>query len=166
MRMPWTKPYTPSRNQRLSPEAYADASTVCFITIRSYGTSSPFLSATLNQMVLQILKEESACSNLVVYTYCLMPDHLHFLIKPRQDGVSVIRFAERFKGKSTNRSWPLGWQGKLWQPRSYDHLVRSNESLAAIAEYILNNPVRKGLVQQAADWEWSGQMNPLPIEFT
>jgi putative transposase len=57
----------------------------------------------------------------------------------------------------------VGRQGKLWQPRYFDHIVRAEEDLRAIAEYILNNPVRKGLVERAENWPWSGHMNPLPL---
>jgi putative transposase len=92
-----------------------------------------------------------------------MPDHLHFLVSPRQDGISVLTFTDQLKGKATNRSWKAGWQGKLWQPRYYDHVIRTDESLVAIARYIVENPVRKGFVARAEDWPWSGQMNPLPL---
>jgi len=91
-----------------------------------------------------------------------MPDHLHFLVSPGEDGASVLSFTEQYKGKTTNESWRFDWQGKLWQPRYYDHIVRDDEDLVLIARYILDNPVRKGLVKHAEDWPWSGQMNPLP----
>ena len=77
--------------------------------------------------------------------------------------ISTLKFTDRYKGKTTNQSWTFGWRGKLWQPRYYDHIVRAEEDLRAIAEYILNNPVRKGLAERAADWPWGGSMEPLPI---
>ena len=85
------------------------------------------------------------------------------------DGVSVgssgaaLTFTDQYKGKATNASWTAGWYGKLWQPRYFDHVVRTEESLVAIAEYILNNPVRQGLVENPDAWQWSGEMNPLPL---
>ena len=132
-------------------------------TIRAYQKQSPFVRDDLNTLALDILREEQERQNCSVYTYCLMPDHLHFLLSPREDGISVLTFTNQHKGKATNRSWTVGWQGKLWQPRSYDHIVRHEESLRMIAEYILDNPARRGLVESAEDWPWSGHMNPLPI---
>ena len=117
----------------------------------------------LNQLVLDVLREEEQRQNCAVFTYCLMPNHLHYLVSPRQDGISVLKFTDQYKGKATNRSWTVDRHGKLWQPRYYDHIVRAEEDLRAIAEYILNNPVRKGLVKHAEDWPWSGHMNPLPL---
>mgnify|MGYP003730669011 CR=1 FL=1 len=114
-------------------------------------------------MVISVLKEEQAHWNCVVYTYCLMPDHLHFLVSVAEEGASVLVFTERFKGKTTNASWKSGWQGKLWQPRYYDHVIRKEESLVKIAQYILDNPVRKGLCASAEDWPWGGCLNPLPL---
>ena len=117
----------------------------------------------LNELILDTLRDEQEHQDCAVFTYCLMPDHLHFLVSPRRDGVSVLTFVNQYKGKTTNFSWRVGWQGKLWQPRYYDHIVRSDASLRAIAEYIIDNPVRRRLVDYADDWLWSGCMTPLPI---
>jgi putative transposase len=132
------------------------------MTVRAYGDQIPFRSDDLNRAVINLLREESEGMNCLVFTYCLMPDHLHFLVSPKFDGVCTLAFTDRYKGKATNGSWKVGWQGKLWQPRSHDHVVRREESLRAIADYIRANPVRQGLVEYAEQWPWSGEMNPLP----
>jgi putative transposase len=161
--MSWDKPYHPPRNQRLDLDLYTRAHNVCFITIQAYMHQSPFVRDDLNRLTLDTLCEEQERQNCIVFTYCLMPDHLHFLVSPGQDGISILKFTDQFKGKATNRGWTVGWRGKLWQPRYYDHIVRAEEDLRAIAEYILNNPVRKGLAERAVDWPWGGSMAPLPI---
>jgi putative transposase len=161
--MPWNKPYHPPRNQRLDLELYTLANRVYFMTICAHLQQIPFIRDDLNRLILDTLREEQERQNCAIFTYCLMPDHLHFLVSPCQDGISVLTFTDQYKGKATNRSWTLGWRGKLWQPRYYDHIVRAEEDLRAIAEYIFYNPVRKNLVAHAEDWPWSGQMNPLPL---
>ncbi len=161
--MPWDKPYHPPLNQRLDRSLYQQADHVTFITIRAYLNQVPFTNNALNKMIVDTLHEEQERQNCAVFTYCLMPDHLHYLTSPNRDGISVLTFSDQFKGKTTNRSWQQGWQGKLWQPRYYDHIVRDEESLLEIAEYILNNPVRKGLVERPEDWRWSGHLTPLPV---
>ncbi|MHC1727787.1 MAG: transposase [Syntrophobacteraceae bacterium] len=159
--MPWDKPYCPPANKRFVPEMYTHVNHVYFITIRASGDLSPFVVSDLNTVVLGVLREEQERQNCAVFTYCLMPDHLHFLINPRMEGMSVLRFTEQYKGKATNRSWVAGWRGRLWQRRYYDHIVRAEEDLHHISEYILNNPVRKNLVVSPEDWPWSGHMNAL-----
>ena len=161
--MPWNKPYTPIYNQRLDLELYQSTGYITFITICAYTNLRPFTNPKLNQIIIDILQSEQARYPCAIYTYCLMPDHLHYLISPSRDGNSVIDFTNQFKGKSTNLSWKFGWHGKLWQPRFYDHIVRAEEDLRAIAEYILANPVRKGLVPSVDEWPWSGCFTPLPL---
>ncbi len=150
--MPWEKPYHPSRNQRLAPEQYTYANRVYFITIRAYLHQSPFVRANLNRLVLDTLREEQPRQECRIFTYCLMPDHLHYLVSPGREGISVLQFTDRYKGRATNGSWTVGWRGKLWQPRCFEHIVRSEEDLGTIAAYILNNPVRKGLCPTVGEW--------------
>ena len=161
--MPWTKPYHPSRNRRLDPALYTSSGHVCFFTLRSYQHTSPFLQSSLATLVLNTLREEQTRQMCRVFAYCLMPDHLHFLVSPEHNGLSVLSFVNQYKGKTTNASWQVGWRGKLWQPRSYDHIVREEEDLRVIAQYILDNPVRAGLAERVEEWLWCGQMNPLPL---
>ncbi len=130
--MPWNKPYHPPRNQRLAPELYTHSNRVYFITIRAYMNQSPFIRDDLNKLVLETLREEQERQNCAVFTFCLMLDHLHFLVSPRKDGISVLTFTDQYKGKTTNRSWTIGWQGKLWQPRYYDHIVRTEKKVCTL----------------------------------
>jgi putative transposase len=91
-----------------------------------------------------------------VGAYCLMPDHLHFVAGPQEDGACVLTFLARFMGKSTNMSWRHGWSGKLWQKRGHDHVIRLVERMDEVYAYVRDNPVRAGLVEDASDWPWSG----------
>ena len=159
--MPHPKPYA-ARAQHLDPQLYQEANLITFITICAVPLQTPFVRASLNQLMLEILISEQTRQSCSVFTYCLMPNHLHFLVKPNADGHSVLDFANQYKGKTTNAGWSSGWRGQLWQRKFYDHVVRSDESLIAIARYILDNPVRKGMVATADEWRWSGQMNDLP----
>ena len=162
--MPGDKPYRPIRNKRLDPEQYAFSYRIYFITIHAYMNKRPFINYEINRMMIDTLNEEIQRLNFILYTFCLMPDHLHYLISPLTDGNSVLSFTHQYKGKTTNRSWKLGETGKLWQPRFYDHIVRTDESLVAIANYILANPVRKGYIDNPEEWLWSGQPNPFPLD--
>ncbi|MAU00364.1 MAG: hypothetical protein CL608_24750 [Anaerolineaceae bacterium] len=46
----------------------------------------------------------------------------------------------------------LGRQGQFWQHESYDHIVRDEAELQRIRQYVLNNPVKAGLVDSAEQW--------------
>jgi hypothetical protein len=46
-------------------------------------------------------------------------------------------------------------QQTIWQEESFDHVLRSSENLDAKIDYILQNPVRAGLVRVASQYPWS-----------
>jgi putative DNA methylase len=46
----------------------------------------------------------------------------------------------------------LGRSGQLWQHESYDHWVRDDDELERVVDYISDNPVKAGLVENAYDW--------------
>ena len=50
---------------------------------------------------------------------------------------------------------PLGRSGTFWEEESYDHVVRDEAEFARIVSYVLNNPVKAGLVQDWQEWKWS-----------
>jgi REP element-mobilizing transposase RayT len=80
-----------------------------------------------------------------VGAFCLMPDHLHLLVSPDRSGLPLGEMMGRYKGHTTNASWQLGWNGKLWKPRFHDRIVRVSEGIAPVAKYIYENPERKGI---------------------
>ena len=45
-----------------------------------------------------------------------------------------------------------------WQPGFFDHLLRREESLSEKWIYVRNNPVRAGLVNDAAEWSFAGEI--------
>ena len=49
----------------------------------------------------------------------------------------------------------LNKSGTFWEEESYDHIVRDEIELLRIMKYILNDPVKAGLVKNAFDWKWS-----------
>ncbi len=88
--------------------------------------------------------------------YCVMPDHVHFLVTPIADGCSTLTYTDRWKGWAAFEMRRAGWTGTVWQPRSYDHLVRRDESVEEVALYIVGNPVRMGLCSSWEEYPWCG----------
>lgn len=43
-------------------------------------------------------------------------------------------------------------RGPVWQAGYYDHAVRTDEDLVAVARYVVANPPRAGLVQRLGDY--------------
>ena len=66
-----------------------------------------------------------------------------------------LKHVARFKSFTTTQAWKLGSQGTLWQKSSYDKVIDLEKPFEEVVEYVLTNPVRKGLVDEWADWPYS-----------
>ena len=141
---------------RLPGFDYADPAHAYFLTMCAR-SGTPFTDERLASEVVASLHWLRANRGLVIYAYVLMPDHLHLLVRPRRGDRTVGALIGAFKSFTTRQSWDLGHRGALWQPRFYDHVVDDHDEAIAIMRYILENPVRKGLVQMADDYRWSEQ---------
>jgi len=127
---------------------------VYFVTICEKSETPAFLDDRLNRQLIECLLEKAHKFGMRIYSYCLMPDHFHCLVQPIA-GQSVSDFIGEFKGKSVKIFRDAGRQLK-WQRSFYDHIVRQEEDLRELAEYILNNPVRRGMVTDYRHYEYSG----------
>ena len=92
--------------------------------------------------------------------YCIMPNHVHILIKPilKSEGKPYPLFPIMQKHKSytaVEANKILNRNGKFWQRGYYDHYVRDEKEYFNIIRYILNNPVKAGFVEKYKDWEYS-----------
>jgi len=84
--------------------------------------------------------------------WVLMPDHAHWLLQ-LGEGDALPLFVTRLKcssGRSANKV--LGRSGRLWQRAYHDHALRRDEDVVATARYIVNNPLRAGLVQSLGQY--------------
>jgi putative transposase len=90
--------------------------------------------------------------------YVIMPDHVHFFTMPLAEGnQSLGRTVGKWKEWTAKRILKsCGGSAPLWQPEFFDHLVRSKESFREKWEYVRNNPVRAGLVDEAGKWPYAG----------
>lgn len=106
-----------------------------------------------------------------LFAYVVMPDHVHMLIHPEVEIATVRRILSALKTRTSrvilerlrmesSRLITLATSGggevRLWQPGGgYDRNIHSRKEFLEKAVYIENNPVRKGLVERAEDYQWS-----------
>jgi len=82
-----------------------------------------------------------------------MPDHIHLLLAPISE--NLIDLIGKWKSYTTHLIWRKGYKGKVWQRSFYDHASREEEDIIKVANYIVGNPVRKGLVQDSRNYPYS-----------
>jgi putative transposase len=101
-----------------------------------------------------LLAEESARGEIAVAAFCLMPNHVQLIVVPAAPGslsVALRRLHRRYAEIVNARS---GWKGHLWQERFASFPMDPPHTRNAV-RYVLQNPVRAGLVTRPAEWPWS-----------
>jgi hypothetical protein len=68
--------------------------------------------------------------------------------------VKIIQAIKGSSGRAINQR--MGRHGAVWQEESFDHVLRSSEGLDAKI-YVLQNPVRSGLVSNWRAYQWAWQ---------
>ena len=86
--------------------------------------------------------------------YVVMPNHVHVLVFPTSNPDAAMRMLKGNTARLANRL--LDRVGlPFWQYESFDHWCRSVEEVRKIRAYIVNDPVKCGLVRRPQDWRWS-----------
>jgi REP element-mobilizing transposase RayT len=89
-----------------------------------------------------------------VYAYCLMTNHIHLAVRVPEDtiakGMQILHgeYAQGFNRRHAK-------DGHTWRGRYSAKRVDEDSYLLRVVRYIVNNPVRAGMVANAAQWEWS-----------
>jgi len=98
------------------------------------------------------LKDDSYCK---VLSYCIMPDHYHFLLKILEDS-SLSKFINNVENSFTRYfNIKFDRKGPLWQSAFKSVEIGSNEQLLHVSRYIHLNPTTSNLVDKPEDWKFS-----------
>lgn len=106
------------------------------------------------RLLLRLLDDEVRDRKWVVGSYCLMPNHLHLLVRTPEPDLSeglhdaLGTYARRFNDRH-DRS------GHLFQDRFHSVVVTDDAHHLVLYRYIARNPVKAGLCRAAEDWPWS-----------
>jgi putative transposase len=148
-------PYPQRKHVRIDHDAYAEPTAICAITMVTLNRHPVFSNFELTATCADLLTERATTTNTTIHAYCFMPDHLHLLLTPSEQ-TSIIDFVRAFKSLSARLAWQHGHVGKLWQEPFYDHFLRKDEELQKHIEYILTNPVRRGIVSEWRQYPFLG----------
>ena len=115
------------------------------------------LAAEMSQSLLHFQSERCSTS-----CFAVMPNHVHAVMKPFGgfELEEILGSMKRFVSRKGNVL--LSRSGVLWEQESYDRIVRDEEHLFRVVQYIGRNPAKAGLprVQWVRwihpDWEQAG----------
>jgi len=177
--MPLSKP-SHDYLRRLPSESYRGLAMVHW-TLTVADRRTGWLDARAHACWREALLHTLARYALAAPVYCLMPDHAHLLLvglTERSDQQRALSFLRRYTAKmfiqsgnesagekeSPDGSGSASATGRSlsWQKQAYDHVLREEErrgdAFQSVANYIVENPVRAGLVEAAGAWRFSGAL--------
>jgi REP element-mobilizing transposase RayT len=136
---------------RLDRDVYQKEGQPFSITICNW--NKIILSNKFREVIFQSAMKGDLIRKSDLMAVCVMPDHSHLLLAPVKE--NLVDLIGRWKSYTTHLIKAQERIEKLWQRSFYDHGLRKNEDLITVAEYIVSNPVRKGLVENWRDYSYS-----------
>jgi putative transposase len=124
------------------------------ITQRGVDRQAVFFTAADRAVYLNLVAENQRDARVSTLAYCMMTNHVHWIATPeREDSLDVLfrrvhgRYAQYLNARR-------GRTGHLWQNRYFGCPLASGHLWTAL-RYVELNPVRAGLVENAASYKWS-----------
>ncbi|MDY6905830.1 MAG: transposase [Thermodesulfobacteriota bacterium] len=132
----------------------------------------PFLAKDrTRQWLVQAMDQARRKREFDLLAFVIMPEHVHLIVQPRGNDYDVAWYLKSIKQSVSKKAgnwlkahYPdqhevlcnAAGQFCFWQPGGgYDRNIKTPVVLNKMIAYIHHNPVRRGLVQRAADWKWS-----------
>jgi putative transposase len=131
---------------------------------RGHNRQVVFAAAEDYERYLNDVRELKEAFGVKVYAYCLMTNHVHLLLGPRDTPSALGEFMKALAGRATRyRNRLERRSGTLWESRYKSSLVQKDTYLLACCRYIELNPVRARMVAAPQDYLWSSSQERLGL---
>jgi putative transposase len=137
-----------------SRQKLVQAGLISHITQRAAGKDVLFIDDDDYRTMMGLMKEISAKYEVSVFAFCLLPNHIHLLLRPAKDNLHFFvrdlcgRYATRFNKRYERR-------GHLFGGSFRQSVVLNERYLLAVSFYIHLNPVRAGLTNDPCEYRYS-----------
>lgn len=106
------------------------------------------------QLYLDLLADAARSAGVEVWSYCLMPNHVHLIATPSDEAGLWRTFRKVHRHYTGYINARMQVTGHLWQGR-YGSVAMDEGHMVSALRYVALNPVRARLVARAVDWRWS-----------
>lgn len=136
--------------------ARTDVAGLCYhVCSRGNARATLFHGADDYQKFLAILKNATERTPIDLLAYCLMPNHIHLVVRTRQDG-DLGRFMHRLlTAHVRNHAIRHTTVGRVWQGRFKAFPIQADSHVLTVMRYVERNALTAGLVGSAVHWPWS-----------
>jgi len=144
-----------AKRHRLPKEFYQGEVTVAFTLCLRDVAAGFSLRPEMVNIFTDTLTFVAQNTNCIVPVYCFLPDHQHLIIQGKKSESEIWQAIAGYK----QMTGFLMSQNKFnirWQKGFYDHVIRKHVNLVTQVKYILDNPVRKGIVSSWQEYPFKG----------
>ncbi len=162
---------------------FADNSLAYFVSFAVVNWIDVFTRPEYCQIVLDSLRYCQANKGLTVHAWCIMPSHIHLIVSTRQEPLDgIMRDMKRHTSKAltkaiqehpgeSRKEWllwmferagrrnPYNERYQFWQQDNHPIELRTGSFMAQKLEYIHQNPVVAGFVEEPHHWSLSSARN-------
>ena len=137
--------------RRLSHEDYAEPNQVVFVTLHAARGRALLSMRPCAEVIISCIRHGCILNHVDLVAYCVMPDHVHVVVYTN-DGADIEGYLRGLKWAVSRQLHRLGVVGAIWQRSYWDRNHRDDDDVRTMIEYVLDNPVRKGLCRYRNDW--------------
>jgi putative transposase len=148
-----------------------------FVTMTTVEWVPLFSNPAVAEIVLESLRYNQEHKHLVVYAYVLMEHHLHAVLSSDELGQTLQLFKsytarsiiDYYEAQHNTAMLEKLRQSKLrhktesdyqvWQEGTHPEEIQTEEMMRQKIEYIHQNPVRRGYVDEPEQWRYSSARN-------
>ena len=135
-----------------------------FVTSRTWQSRQLFRAREICGALLEALVGYRDEGHYALHAFVLMPEHLHVLITPAES-VTLERAVQFIKGGSAHRTREArNLPFPVWQRGFTDHRIRDFKDYQVHVRYIDQNPVKRGIVSSAPEYEWSSARRAVVVD--
>ena len=127
----------------------------CYHVINRTNNGEPiFRSHGCYLEFLALLAEAQERLPLPLLAACLMPNHVHFVVRPERDADIAHWTQWVFTTHVRRHHARERTYGRIWQGRFKAFVIQQDNHLLTVLRYVERNALRSGLVARAEDWPW------------
>jgi putative transposase len=145
----------PSRLKR-----YQQSQQLHFVTFTCFHRKTYLQSAGARDVFERTLERVRRWYGLQIFGYVVMPEHIHLLVSEPERGTLSLAL-QMLKQVSSRKLQEFAGSQAFWQKRYYDFNVSTSRKRTEKLRYIHRNPVKRGLVENPEDWDWSSYRHHL-----
>ena len=134
-----------------------------FLVMGTFYRADVFVKDPVVEGMLRQLRQCARDHRFAIHAYCFTPNQVSLLLEALSHSSSLRRFVRDWKQRTT-LDYRRTTGRELWQRGHVDQRLHSGECTDEVARYVIETPVRVGLVATASEYRYTGSDTSAPVE--